>query len=220
MFPKFSLEIFSILSEKFPQTYFVGGAVRNVLLNKKIVDVDLATSALPQEVSALLFSSKVKHSKLHQKLGIIVAELRNQKVEIATFRKEKYTKSRFPQVSFTGSVKLDSNRRDFTVNALYYQAFTHELLDFHGGVIDLFSGKLNFIGNPSTKISEDPLRIIRALKYSSMYNLKLSEDTIEIIFSNLNLLKTISKSRLEKEIKSVRDKKIKNFLEKVIHSNT
>lgn len=220
MFSKFSLEVLSVLTKQFPQTYFVGGAVRNILLNKKIIDVDVATSALPAQVCALLKSHNYIVTTKFENMGIIIAENGKETIEIATFRKEEYAGSRFPKVSFTGSIKLDSKRRDFTANAIYYQPITKELLDFHGGITDLFNGDLRFIGKPLVRIKEDPLRIIRALKFSAVYNLKLSEKDSEIIFNNLNLLKKVSKNRLQKEISSVKDKKIKNFLQKVIHSNT
>lgn len=220
MFSKFSLEVLSVLTEQFPKTYFVGGAVRNILLNKKITDVDIATSALPAQVCALLKPHNFIITTKYENLGIIIADNGKEKIEIATFRKEVYASSRFPKVSFTGSIKQDSKRRDFTANAIYYQPITKELLDFHGGVTDLFNRNLRFIGKPLIRIKEDPLRIIRALKFSTVYNLNFLETDCEIIFDNLALLKKVSGKRLQKEISSVQDKKIKNFLQKVIHSNT
>lgn len=219
MFSKFSLQVINALSVKFPETYFVGGAVRNILLNKKITDSDIATSARPEQVCALLKSSKISFSDEHKKMGVVIAKKAGETIEIATFRKEEYGKSRFPKVIFITDSRVDSDRRDFTGNALYYSPITKELLDFHGGLKDLALHKLKFIGNVKKKITEDPVRIIRAYKYSAQYNLKIDTLTHNILQKNIHLLKQLSSQRLQKEIESVTSQKIKKELQKVIHSN-
>lgn len=221
LFPKFALKIHELISEQFPKTYFVGGAVRNILLGFKIVDVDIATSALPEQVCALLKSNKISFSDENKRFGIIVAKQGKQLVEIATFRKELYSsKSRFPKVTFSKNPSIDSKRRDFTVNALYYSPHTKELLDFHKGLSDLNDKRLKFIGDTYKKISQDPLRIIRALKFSEQYNLQIDSSTKKILNTNLHLLKKVNDKRLQKEISNVKTKKLKNYLQKVIHSNS
>lgn len=220
LFSDFSVTVQSLLSKKFPKTYFVGGAVRNILLGKKIVDVDIATSARPEQVSALLQFDGISCSNQYQKLGVIIAKKGSQTLEITTFRKEVYLKTRFPKVAFSTSTKVDSSRRDFTVNALYYSPQTNELLDFHNGLNDIQNKHLKFIGNTQQRIEEDPLRIIRAFKFSKLYNLKIDTKTLETLNANMFLLKKISAQRLQKEIYVAQSKKVKNYLQKVIHSNT
>ena len=224
LFPEFALEVVEILSAEFPDSYFVGGAVRNILLNKKIVDVDIATSAKPAQVVRLLKLQGIECLTEHQKLGVITASSRSaknkpQNLEITTFRKETYThKSRFPKVVFVKSALVDSARRDFTVNALYYSPISKQLLDFHNGLTDLAERKLNFIGNAKKRITEDPLRIVRAFKFSMQYNLQIDKKTLQLLQTNLILIKKVSKVRVQKEINSVASQKIRKQLQKVIHS--
>lgn len=217
--PKFAKEIHNIISSKYEHTYIVGGAVRNFFLKKKITDVDIATSATPTQIVQILEQSKIKFSALHSKLGVIVACKGDQKIEITTFRTEIYKSNRFPTVRFVKSAKKDSERRDFTVNALYYSPQTKQILDFHNGLKDIHNKTLRFIGNPLKKITEDPLRIVRAHRFALQYNLKIDRESLSILNSNLNLLKKVSKTRLQKEINAVKQKNLRNTLQKVIHSN-
>lgn len=218
--PKFSLRVHKLLFDQFPKTFIVGGAVRNMLLNVKITDTDIATEATPDQVVKLLKTARIKYSDAYKNLGVIVALKGAQKIEISTFRKEVYSKSRFPKVAFITSPKADSNRRDFTVNALYYNPITKEILDYHNGLKDLQNKSLKFIGPAEKKITEDPLRIIRAYRFSLQYNLQISTDTQSTLNKNKVLINLISKTRVEKEINTVKQKNLQNKLLKVIHSNT
>lgn len=218
-FPKFSLEVIKVLSKKFPETFFVGGAVRNILLNQKIADIDIATSAHPMQIEVLLKNAGIKFSNEHKNMGVIMASRSKQTLEITTFRKEVYGKTRFPKVAFVTNPKLDSQRRDFTVNAFYYSPISKRLLDFHGGLKDISLHQLKFIGNTKKKIEEDPLRIVRAFRFQLQYNLQIDKKTLQVLHTNINLLKKVSKTRLQKEINSVTSQKLKKQLQKVIHSN-
>ncbi len=219
--PYFAICVSDILSIKFPQTYVVGGAVRNILLDKKIVDVDIATQATPREIIELLKAGGINFSADHQKLGVVVAKSPlGQSVEITTFRTETYGKSRFPKVKFARTARQDSRRRDFTVNALYYSLNDNSVQDFHGGIEDIKKLSLKFIGRAVKKIQEDPLRIMRAYKFSLQYNLKIDESTEEILQTNKHLLKHVSAARLNREIESISSAKLRKLLKKVIHNNS
>jgi tRNA nucleotidyltransferase/poly(A) polymerase len=220
IFPKFALRIHQLISSKYQHTYVVGGAIRNVLLHKKISDVDFATSATPMQIMRILDDNNIPYSKAHMQFGIVIATSGNQKIEIATFRTEQYGQSRFPKIKFTKSAKLDSKRRDFTINALYYSLETKEIQDFHEGLKDIANRTLRFIGKAEKRIQEDPLRIARAYRLQLQYNLHFEKQTEHALQTNMHLLKTISATRVQKEINLVTTQNLKNKLQKVIHNNT
>ena len=218
MFSQTSLQIHKLIQDSFPHTYFVGGAVRNILLGEKITDYDISTSATPNQLTKLFAKHKIQFDDSNKNFGAIVVTARGQKIEVTTFRKDVYSNSRFPKVSFVTSPKTDSNRRDFTINAIYLNPVNRELLDFHGGLQDIRNRRLKFIGDPKTRIAEDPLRIIRALRFSWEYNLLLDPETEKLLYGNIALLKTLSPQRIEKEINSLKQKILRQKLQKVIHS--
>jgi len=146
------------------EAYLVGGCVRDHLLNRPVKDYDVATSALPDEVMAL-FPRTVETGKSFGVVRVLTGEGESG-VEVATFRKESgYQDHRHPsRVEFSG-VQEDASRRDFTVNALYYDPVDEELRDFVGGIADLAAGRLRFIGDTATRLREDPVRILRAVRF-------------------------------------------------------
>jgi tRNA nucleotidyltransferase/poly(A) polymerase len=220
-FSKFSLLVHNTIAKKFPQTYFVGGAVRNQLLGVKKTSADIATVARPAQTKKLLSGNNIKFSDAHEKFGVIVAKQGREAVEVATFRTERYEKSsRFPEVKFVKSAKSDSNRRDFTINAVYYDPGKKQLLDFHDGQRDAAKKVLKFIGLPQKRITEDPLRIVRAFRFSVRYNLRFDTKTKQVLQKNLLMLKKVSKTRLQREINEIKNKNLRKTLQKVIHSNT
>lgn len=220
MFSKFSLQVHKVIFNSFPETYFVGGAVRNLLIGEKFSDYDIATIATPTQVLAELRKNKISFSNEHQKLGVIIAKRGTQKVEITTFRKDKYLNGRFPRVTFVKSAKIDSNRRDFTINAIYFNPQTKEILDYHEGLLDLQKRTLKFIGKPTVRIKEDPLRIVRGFRFQLQYNFKFESITQRALNKNKVLLKNISASRVKKEIDNIKVKSLQKELQKVIHSST
>ena len=221
-FPDYALKIHKLISLKFNNTYIVGGAVRNLFLKKKVVDVDIATSATPQQIKQIFNVAKIKYDSTHEKFGVIIAQVGKHKIEVTTFRTEQYTSGRFPKVAFTRSAKKDSIRRDFTVNALYYSPELNQILDFHNGQSDVKTGILKFIGNPTKRIQEDPLRIVRAHRFALQYKLKFENKTELALQNNLHLLKNISTNRIQREVNQInlQNRKIlQKTLQKVIHSN-
>ncbi len=206
---------------KYPKTYIVGGAIRNILLKRSVGDVDIATSATPEQVIKCLKEKGILFSSAHKNFGIIVAISKTgKKVEIATFRKEVYGKSRFPKVTFVPNHKKDSVRRDFTINALYYSVKDNEVTDFHDGLKDILDKRIRFIGNIKNKITEDPLRIVRAYRFALEYNLKIDTKLENILSKHKNLLQKINPDRVQREINCVASQKIRKQLQKVIHSNS
>jgi poly(A) polymerase len=215
---KFGIKIYFLLVENFPQTFFVGGAVRDKLLGKKITDIDIATSATPQEVVSILKDHYVDLNIGYQKFGVIVALSLPCRIAITTFRKDLPADSRYPVVTYTKDPKIDAQRRDFTINALYLSLKTGKILDFYKGLQDVKKHLIRFIGNPAKRIEEDPLRIIRALRFALVNSLTIEKKSYAAIKKYFPLAKKITKSKLETEFKKINSEKNKKIMEQVINN--
>lgn len=186
------------------ETYFVGGAVRDMLLQKKeVTEVDLATSATPPQIKELLKELKLPIYTIGEEFGTIGAILETGNIEITTFRTEgKYRDSRRPsKVSYQEFPEVDAERRDFTINAMYFNPVTHKLLDFFGGQKDLKSKKVKFVGKAEKRIKEDPLRLLRAVRFATNLNFVLSD--IKVIKKYSHLIKKISAERIKNELDKI-----------------
>ncbi len=213
---KFGAKVFSVLVENFSQTFFVGGMVRDILLGKKITDVDIATQANPDEVIKLLHLANILTDSKYKNFGVLIAKQGSLSVEITTFRKDFKTSSRYARIAFIHSPKIDSQRRDFTINSLYLSGVSGKILDFHGGIKDLANKTIRFVGNPIVRINEDPLRILRALRFSLILNFKIEKKSLNAINKYFYLLKTISKLKIYRELDKITDKKLKQLLLSVL----
>ena len=177
--------------------FLTGGAVRDLLLKKKPGDLDLACEAHPDEI--LKIFPKAKDS--FKKHLVILLPLKKGHLEIVSFRKEKgFKDGRRPENSSLTTVKEDSKRRDFTVNALYYDPFEEKILDFQGGLKDLKEGKLRTCGDPKTRFEEDFLRPLRALRFSHQLCFKLDEKIKRVLPDFSQKILKISKTRILEEM--------------------
>jgi poly(A) polymerase len=209
---KFGYKIYSSLVENFSQTFYVGGMVRDILLKKKVGDIDIATEATPEEVISILKRKNISFNLSHKNFGIVVASYKNLKVEIATFRKDVYTSTRYPKVSFCKTPKEDSKRRDFNINALYLSPKLNKIFDFQNGLKDLNNNKIKFIGSPDVRIKEDPLRILRGIRFALNLNFSFEEQTKKFIEKNFYLVNTLTKTKIENEILKIKNIKLRNNL--------
>lgn len=173
----FGVQVYNLLVDKFPQTYFVGGMVRDTLLQRTITDIDIATNARPQEVALILQNRNVAYTAMYRQFGVIVANPGPDQVEITTLRRDLPSNDRYPAVEFIDSIAKDSRRRDFTINALYLSLNDNKIYDFHNGLIDLLHCCIRCIGDPQLRFAEDPLRVVRALRFAAQLNFSLSRDT-------------------------------------------
>jgi tRNA nucleotidyltransferase (CCA-adding enzyme) len=217
---KFSEKIFFLLVENFSETYFVGGAVRDMLLHKKLTDIDLCTTAKPDQVIALLKNNNFKVDSKYKNFGVIIVSSGNLSIEISTSRKDSYTGSRYPKITWTKDIKTDSKRRDITINALYFSPKNNTITDFHDGLTDIKHKTIKFIGNPSKRLSEDPLRFIRAYRFKILLNFNLATKTQLALMQNKQLIKKLTKTRIEKEILKLPTKKMQNELCIIINKST
>ena len=136
--------------------YLVGGCIRNALSNKAVKDIDFATILNPDKIINILDHNNIKFLDIGKDHGTITAIINNNKYEITTCRSDIETDGRHALVKYTDNIKEDSNRRDFTINAIYVN-FSGQIFDFHNGIDDLNKNKVRFIGDLEKSIQEDYL---------------------------------------------------------------
>ncbi len=187
--------VIEILHSHGHSAYVVGGACRDMLMGKSAHDWDVATSALPQETVKAFDSFKVIETGI--KHGTVTVIVDDMPVEITTFRIETgYSDNRHPdRVDFTSKIEYDLSRRDFTVNAIAYSPI-NGLVDPFGGKEDIHKKLIRCVGNPDTRFGEDALRILRALRFSSVLGFEIDPDTAASIHRNKHLLTNISAERI------------------------
>ncbi|AGM24119.1 CCA tRNA nucleotidyltransferase [Fusobacterium animalis] len=188
--------------------YIVGGAIRDILLELKPKDVDFATN-LSYETLKTLFSEYTP-KETGKSFGVLRIRINNIDYEIAKFREDIYGKEK--KVSFVDDIKNDLARRDFTINAMAYNQ-KEGIIDLYNGQKDIENRIINFIGNAEERIIEDPLRVLRAFRFMSRLDFSLSENTIEAIKKQKDLLKNIPEERITMEFsKLLLGENIKNTL--------
>ncbi|GLH58493.1 CCA tRNA nucleotidyltransferase [Helicobacter ailurogastricus] len=194
------LRLLEVLETNGFEAVVVGGCVRDGLLGLKPKDCDLATNATPEELASLLKAHKIPTIPLGLAFGTLGARFGKRVFEITTYREESgYVNHRHPQVRFNATLETDLKRRDFTINALAYHP-TKGLLDLHGGVKDLRLKRLRFVGVASERVSEDALRILRALRFASVLGFKLEPLSAQAVLKHAPLLQHISKERVFAEL--------------------
>jgi len=176
--------------------YFVGGSVRDALLGLEVNDVDIATSAMPEEIKEIF----TKTADVGIEHGTVMVLYEEGTYEVTTFRTEStYKDFRRPDsVSFVRSLKEDLKRRDFTINAL---AINEEgvLFDYFNGQEDLENGVIKAVGDPEERFNEDALRMMRAIRFSAQLNFDIEENTLKAITHHARLLKKIAVERIHIE---------------------
>jgi len=179
---------------------FVGGCVRNFLTYENVDDIDIASIFSPEEIKEKFKGSEFKIIDTGIEHGSVTIFLNTSKFEITTLRQDIKTDGRHAEVSFIDNWQQDSERRDFTINAIYMDR-KGKIYDPQNGRQDLKKKEIKFIGEPSTRIEEDYLRIIRFIRFSLYYNIKQSDPKIiEAIKFNLNGIKNLSKERILSEL--------------------
>lgn len=197
-----NLPLFDSLKELYAKYgfsfYMVGGAARDFLLGRPFDDYDFVTDATPDESLSFLPEADATFKRF----GALKVKMFDHSCDITTLREEgEYHDHRHPSfIRFTKSPAIDSNRRDFTINALYLDK-DYKVLDYHGGLKDLEDKVIRFIGDPYKRIQEDPLRIARAERFSEMLGFSFSKETKEALDALRPLLKEIRKEKLFEETK-------------------
>lgn len=186
------------LRENGHEAYIIGGCVRDSILGNQPKDYDVTTSALPEETERVFRDHRVIETGL--KHGTVTVLVNKTPVEITTYRIDSdYSDNRRPDsVTFTKSLEEDTSRRDFTMNAIAVDE-SGNIKDFHGGIDDINNKIIRCVGDPDKRFSEDALRILRAVRFSSVLAFNIEEKTKAAIFRNKDLLKNISRERIAGE---------------------
>ena len=176
--------------------YFAGGCVRDRLLGKEPKDYDIATSATPEQVTRLFPGS----NEVGAHFGVVIAKEHGTAVEIATFRTDgSYKDGRRPETVTFSTPEEDAKRRDFTINGLFEDPESGEVIDFTGGRADLDAGILRAIGNPADRFAEDALRLLRAIRFATTLGFEIEPETWRAIREHSDGLLRISPERIRDE---------------------
>lgn len=192
-----SLEIIEDLKKAGYEAYWAGGCVRDMLLGIQPKDFDIVTSAKPDDIERIL-----EHTiPIGKQFGVILAIKNGHHFEIATFRSDAgYSDGRRPDaVEFTNA-KEDALRRDFTINAMFYDPSTDQVMDYVNGQQDMRDKLIRFIGNPEERIKEDHLRILRAVRFKNNFDFQYHPDTYQAVKEHVHLIKNISPNRIADEL--------------------
>ena len=182
------------------EAYFVGGCVRDYLLNDDFSDIDITTNALPDEVKKI-FRKSIDTGIQH---GTVTILINGDSFEVTTFRTEDdYIDHRTPEkVEFVSDLKEDLDRRDFTINAMALDS-KGKLYDYHCGEKDLRNKIIKTVNNPNERFFEDALRMLRAFRFSSKLGFEIEENTLKAIKNNADLIKFVSIERIVNEFRKL-----------------
>jgi len=194
-------KVCAVLREAGFSAYVVGGAVRDLLLGITPVDFDIATDARPEQVKPLFRRALI----IGRRFRLVHVMMGPETVEVSTFRSaddtsEKDEHGRVLRDNVFGTQEGDALRRDFTVNALYYDPASEEVVDFHGGLADLKKRVMRVIGDPETRYREDPVRMLRGVRLAAKLGLTLDPRTREPIRSLAPLMERVPPARLFDEM--------------------
>ncbi|CAA0081752.1 Poly(A) polymerase I [BD1-7 clade bacterium] len=204
-----ALKVIQRLNTANYQAYLVGGAVRDMMLGKQPKDFDVATNATPEQVRKLFKNARI----IGRRFQIVHVRYGREIIEVTTFRgnhdnvtatsdnaiKKQSAKNDHGMLlrdNVFGTVEEDALRRDLTINAFYYSPETHQVHDFADGISDLEAGTIRLIGDPAVRYQEDPVRILRAIRFAAKLGFKLEAQTAQAIDDNAPLLSKIPSARL------------------------
>ncbi|WP_432408819.1 CCA tRNA nucleotidyltransferase [Wukongibacter sp. M2B1] len=194
--------ILDVLKNHNHEGYIVGGCVRDSILGREPNDWDICTNCRPERMLEIFNVFKVIPTGL--KHGTVTIVIENEHFEVTTFRIDKdYNDGRRPdRVEFTGDLREDLKRRDFTINAMAYGR-SEGLIDYYGGVDDIAIKKIRCVGEPRQRFSEDYLRMLRAVRFSNQLGYELESNTFKAIEELSNNIVHISKERIREELNKI-----------------
>ena len=177
----------------------VGGAVRDLIIGKGVVDFDFATKLTPEESIKVITTDGFKAIPTGVKYGTVTALIGDLSFEITTLRSDENSDGRHPEAKFVKDYFGDAKRRDFTMNALYLDQ-NGEVFDYFDGIKDLQAGIVKFIGEPDQRIKEDYLRILRFFRFTAIYGAKIDEEGLAACLTNKSGMKILSSDRIREEL--------------------
>ncbi len=191
-----------LFNKKGYRLYMVGGATRDYLLKRPILDYDFVTDATPTQMQKFLPNADFTFSRF----GTVKIKINGMKVDITTLRVESdYKDYRHPgKVVFTKSTQDDYVRRDFTINAIYIDE-NYNIIDYCNGLKDLNDKLIRFIGDPDRRIKEDPLRIIRAERFEKKLGFKIEDESFKAIERNRHLIDELNPQKVKSELEKMKN---------------
>ncbi|MDR1702819.1 MAG: hypothetical protein LBR56_08580 [Sporomusaceae bacterium] len=197
-------KIIKALLAKGHAAFFVGGCVRDMMLERESEDFDIATSATAAEIKEVTKKRKWQTLLVGQQFSVIMVILKGEKYEVASFRTDTYgTADRRPvSVEAVESIEEDLARRDFTINAMAMD-LEGRIIDPFGGRADLEKKMIRAVGNANERFGEDALRMFRAIRFAARFNFKIAPDTFTAIGKNLTGLSTLSAERVANELTKI-----------------
>lgn len=199
-----ALKVLNRLQSAGFQAYLVGGSVRDLLLHKVPKDFDVATNATPNQIRNLFRNARIIGRRFKLAHILFYREI----IEVATFRGHEAVdndqqindQGMLIRDNVYGTLEEDAWRRDFTINSLYYNIEDASIVDYTGGVNDIHHRLIRIIGNPVIRYQEDPVRMLRAIRFSAKLHFEISEETAQPLHELSPLINSISGSRLFEEI--------------------
>lgn len=197
-------KIFNLFRDNGYTLFMVGGTVRDHLLGLELFDMDVVSDATPNQMKEFLTDADYTFARF----GSVKLKIDDVKFDITTMRKEsQYEDARHPnRVVFCRSIEEDVKRRDFTINGLYMDE-NKKIYDFVNGQNDLKNKIIKTIGVADKRIKEDPLRIVRALRFSIEFDFYIDEDLQKAINNNKDLLSKLNPAKIEEELRKSKDEK-------------
>jgi poly(A) polymerase len=196
---KDALKVVNTIHKAGFEVYLVGGCVRDLLLGLEPKDFDIATNAKPEQVHKLFKRSRL----IGRRFRLVHVMFSARKfIEVATFRSGQVQTAKSGVIvrdNCYGNLEDDVVRRDFNINALYYDIHKHEVIDYVGGLKDLEAREIHIIGEAKLRFSEDPVRMIRAVRFGEKLGAELSDEVKKCILDQAPLLSNISPARLYEE---------------------
>ena len=202
-FSPLAIEILKKLKQSGFQGYLVGGCVRDSLVGIKAKDFDISTDATPEEIRKIFRSSRI----IGKRFRLVHVFSKNELIEVSTFRANtsngdntssvvKDSEGKILRDNVWGTLEEDCERRDFSINALYFDPIGKHLCDFHNGLQHIQKKIIVSIGNPLIRFEEDPVRSLRAIRFCSKLDFKISNDVKDAIYQKGHLLGNISNARM------------------------
>lgn len=193
-------EIVKKLQEKGFVAYFAGGCVRDILMRNDPHDIDIATSAKPDQVEKIFQSTH----PIGKQFGTILVRSGAFQFEVTSFRVEgEYKDGRRPSSVYFSNAKEDALRRDFTINGIFYNPARNSFIDYVDGREDIKKGVIKFIGNPTERINEDKLRLIRAIRFKITLGFQYDTETFTAVRKNSAKIREVSAERVRDELNKI-----------------
>ena len=182
------------------EVLLAGGCVRDKLLGKTPKDYDIATNAVPEEVSRLFRRTITVGARF----GVVVVLTGGRQIEVATFRSDtSYKDGRRPEKVVFTDARHDAERRDFTINGMFYDPVSDKVIDYVGGKKDLQKKNIRAIGNPNERFAEDHLRMLRAIRFAARLDFKINRATWQAIREHSVMIQKISAERIAAELEQI-----------------